>query len=166
MYSVCGVRSIVPPLLVAALAAATAAGATRPISLVLDKPAAEPHALVVAKTAGVGALRGLRKRVLRLSLASVPLGRLSIDRKGNGRLRFEVPNVAPGVYELLLRGLPRRAAPQRVGSFKVVEGAPPLRGCNRSVFGGIDADRVAQSLGFGPVKLIGYDPAKAADPAW
>ena len=165
MYSFEGVKRVLPPLL-AALTAATAAGATRPVSIVLDKPTATPHAIVVAKTAGKGALRAVRKRVLRLSLGDVPLGRLSVNRNGNGRLRFEVPNVPAGDYSLLLRGLPRRPTSLRVASLKVVEGNPAVRGCQRSVFGGLDEAYVARSVGFGPVKLVGYDPAKAADPAW
>jgi hypothetical protein len=153
------------PLFVVVVVTVPSASASSPL-LVFDRPSAAPHSFVVAKTARRGALAHVRKRTLRLFLGDVRLGRLAVDRKGNGRLRFEVPNVPAGVHPLLLRGLPNGPTSRLVGSYQVVEGTPPVRGCDRSVYGRLDEANIARSLGFGPVKLIGYDPAKAADPSW
>jgi hypothetical protein len=167
MYSFGGVRRMLP-LLIAALAAVAPASASAPVSLVFDRSTATPHTLVVGKTAGKGALRRVRKRPLRVYLQDhplVPLGRLSVNRKGNGTLRFNVPNVPPGKYNALLRGLPGRPALRVVGSFRVLDG-PAMRTCEQSVYGVLGDDWRSRNPSVGPVHLIGYDPAKASDPSW
>ena len=167
MYSASGVRRMLP-LLLLALAAVSLAAAAAPVSLVFDRPAATPHTLVVARTAGKGALLRVRKRTLRVYLENeplVPLGRLSVSRKGNGTLRLLVPNVPPGQYAVLLRGLPRQPTARVVGSFWVLDG-PALRTCAQSVFGRLSDETIARSHTVGPVHMIGYDPKKAADPSW
>jgi hypothetical protein len=162
MYRFGGVRRVLQ-LAVVVLISASSASASAPL-LVFDRAAAAPHAFVVAKTARPRALKAVRKRVLRLSLGGVAVGRLRVDRGGNGKLRFEVPNLPPAEYPLVLHGL--RNGPKAIGSYSVVEGVPPVRDCAHSVYGRLDDAYVARSLGYGPVKLIGYDPAKAGDPSW
>src|SRR5262245_59829877 len=88
------------PLLIVALVAVASASASSSL-LVFDRPTAAPHEFVVAKTARKGALLRVRKRALRLSVDGVALGRLAVSRKGNGRLRFEVPNLPSGPYNVL-----------------------------------------------------------------
>ncbi len=156
MYGVSGVRRMLP-LFVVVLVTVTSASASSPL-LVFDRPAAAPHAFVVAKTARKGALAHVRKRTLRLFLGKVLLGRLAIDRKGNGRLRFEVPNVPAGGYSVRLRGLPGRPALRPVGSLEVIEDSPPVRGCDRSVFGGLDEATIARSPHAGPLAFLRYAP--------
>jgi hypothetical protein len=160
-------RRIVPPVVVA-LAAVTSASASSPVSLVFDHQAATAHTLVVARTAGKGALLRVRKRPLRVYLQDeqlLPLGRLSVNRKGNGTLRFLVPNIPPGDYKALLRGLPGRPALREVGSLRVIDG-PAVRTCDQSVFGNLTDEMIARSHHVGPVYMIGYDPAEASESSW
>jgi hypothetical protein len=164
MYDACGVRRLLP-LFVVALVTVASASASTPI-LVFDRPAAAAHSSVVTRTAGTGTLLRVRKRVLRLYLGDIQLGRLSVNRKGNGRLRFDVPNLPAGPYSVLLRGLPGEPASRTVGSFKVIDGPPPIRDCRRSVYGKLTQEYLDRSLAVGPVRLIGFDSERAADPAW
>jgi hypothetical protein len=144
---------VIRSLLVLAIAGAAASTPT----FVFDKPSAAPHEFVVAKTVGK-TLKKVRKRTLRLYLGNVHLGFLNIDRKGNGRLRFEVPNVPPGAHRVLLRGLPGRPRVRQVGSFRVLEPTPPVRGCDSSVYGRLDQQHVERSQHIGPLILVGYVP--------
>jgi Tol biopolymer transport system component len=155
------VRRIAPGL-VAARGAATASGATRPVSLVFDKRAAAPHTLVLAKTAGTGALLRHRKRVLRAYLQDDPLvtlGRLSVNRKGNGKLMFSVPNVPPGEYRVVLRGLPGSPALRPAGSFRVIDGPAALRTCAQSSEGPRSDEVLARWPRAGPVHFA-FDPGR------
>jgi len=167
MYSFGGVRRVAS-LLVVALAAVASASASAPLSLAFDRPVATPHTLVVAHTSGKRVPPRVRRRTLRVYLQAdplVPLGRLSVSRKGKGTLRFNVPNVPPGDYRALLRGMPGRPALRPVGSLRVLDG-PALRTCEQSVYGRISDDQIARSPRLGPVHLIGYDPTEASDPSW
>jgi hypothetical protein len=153
------------PLLVVGLVVVASASASSPL-LVFDRPAAAPHEFVVAKNARKGALLRVRKRPLRLSIGGVDLGRLKVNRKGNGRLRFGVPNLPAGVYDVMLRGLPGRPALRPVGSFEVANGPVAVRSCEQSVYGKLSEDYIARSLHVGPLRFIGYDPAVASTSAW
>ncbi|HEX9415755.1 MAG TPA: hypothetical protein VF895_03505 [Gaiellaceae bacterium] len=152
-------------LFVVALVTVASASSSPPI-FVFDRPAATPHTSVLARTAGTGALLRVRKRVLRVYLGDIQLGRLSVNRKGNGRLRFDVPNLPADTYSVLLRGLPGEPALRTVGSFKVIEGPPPIRDCAHSVYGQLTQEYVDRSLAVGPMRLIGFDSDRAADPSW
>ena len=171
-------------LLAAAAAAVVPTVASAAIWLVFKPRAAAPHALVTARTAGRGALLQLRRsgalkaHPLRVYLAPasaprrlVGVGGLRVDRAGNGRLRFAVPNVPAGNYSAFVRCVP--CAPYsggrtllRSGSFRVVEAHPPVRTCLSSVYGQLSDDAVARAPRFGPVRLIGYDPIRASQPSW
>jgi hypothetical protein len=161
MYSVRGVKRILP-LLAVALAAVAPASASAPPKLVFDHPEATPHTLVVAKTAGKGALRRVHKRKLRAYLRAdrlIALGRVWVSRKGNGTLRFNVPNLPPAAYRVLLRGLPGRPALRPVGSFHVLDG-PALRTCEQSVYGRLSDDWLTRARTVGPVHMIGFGDDK------
>jgi hypothetical protein len=165
--SAVGVRSTLGLLGLTLVLALPASAASR-VRLVFDRPAATPHTRVMAKTVGKGALLPVRKRTLKVFLGSDPrvrLGRLSVTRKGNGTLRFNVPNVVPGRYPVLLRGLPGRPTTRVVGSFSVIEGSP-LRSCQQSVYGDLGDNWLARSYNLGPIHLVGYDPAEASNPSW
>jgi hypothetical protein len=113
------------------------ASAAGPVRLVFERAEATPHTLVLGKTAAKGALRRFRKRVLSVYLRSDPLvrlGRLTVSRRGNGTMRFTVPNVPPGPYDALLRGLPGQPTLRVVGSFRVLDGVV-RRTCEQSVYG-------------------------------
>ena len=159
MYSV---LAVIRSLLVLAVAGAVASTP----SFVFDRPSAAPHEFVVAKSAVKGQLKNVRKRTLRLYLADANLGRVSVSRKGNGRLRFEVPNLPAGRYSLRLRGLPGRPALRTVGSFEITSAQTPVRSCAQSVYGKVSDDYIARSLHVGPLRFIGYDPAVASTSAW
>jgi hypothetical protein len=163
MYGVRGVK-VALAVLVAALAAVVSASAAGPVRLVFDHPEATPHTLVIAKTAGKGALLRVRKRNLRAYLKAdplVPLGRISVNRKGNGSLRVNVPNVPPAEYSVLLRGLPGTPSLRPVGSFRVLEGAA-LRTCDQSVYGQLGDDWLSRARNVGPAHMIGF--GSASDP--
>lgn len=171
-------------LLAAAAAAVVPAVASAAIWLVFKPVKAAPHAFVTARTAGNGALLQLRRsgalkrhpvRVF-LAPASAPrhlvgVGRLRVDSAGNGRLRFAVPNVPAGNYRAFVRCV--ACAPYsggrtlfRSGSFRVLEARPPVRTCQSSVYGELSDDLIARSPRMGPARMIGYDPARAAQPSW
>jgi hypothetical protein len=156
--------------------------------LVFKPAAAAPHALVSARTAGTGALLQLEKsgalRNQRLAVYLGPaaarsvrdrrlvaLGRLRVDRAGNGRIRFRVPNVPSGRYRTFVHCVPcARYSGGRAllssGAFRVLEARPPVRTCLSSVYGELSDDAIARAPRFGPVRLIGYDPAQAARASW
>ncbi len=101
-------------LAVAALAAGISHAA---LWLNFSRASAEPGDFVYVRTAGIGALSGARQRPVRVFLADaavaaqirstrdrrlLPPGRLRIDCKGTGHLRFKTPDVAPGDYKTLM----------------------------------------------------------------
>lgn len=101
-------------LIVVALTAGVAQAA---LWLNFSRASAEPGEVVFVRTAGIGALAGARSRPVRVFLAPsavaaqirstrdrrlVLLGRLRIDRKGTGHLRFVTPSVKPGYYKTLM----------------------------------------------------------------
>jgi hypothetical protein len=157
MYGVRGVKVLLA--LLVGLVVVVSASAAAPVRLVFDRPAATPHTLVVAKTAGNGALLRFRKRTLTAYLQTDPpvrLGRLSVSRKGNGTLRATIPNVPPGNYTVVLRGLPGAPALRPAGSFEVAEGAA-LRTCEQSVYGRLPDGWVDRAYMAGPLHFIGFD---------
>ena len=104
-------------LVALAVAVVTAGIAHAALWLNFSRASAEPGEIVYVRTAGTGALAGARKRPVRVFLAPVavaaqirstrdgrlvPLGRLRVDRKGTGRLRFVTPAVRPGYYKTLM----------------------------------------------------------------
>jgi hypothetical protein len=153
------------PLLVVAAAAASSASASSPL-LVFDRPAAAPHEFVVAKTARKGSLRHVRRNTLRLSVGGVALGRLAVSRKGNGKLRFEVPNLPAGAYDVLLSGFRGRPHARTAGTLQVMTAPTRVRTCEQSVYGKVSDDDIDRSLHVGPLRFIGYDPAAASSAAW
>jgi hypothetical protein len=158
-----GMRRMLP-LVVVGLVAASAASASSP-RLVFDRTQATPHTLVLARTAGQGALLRARKRTVRAFFRAnplVPLGRVSVNRKGNGTLRVYVPNVSPGDYGVVLRGLPGTPALRPAGSFRVLDGATP-RTCEQSVYGKLAEDSLSRAHTVGPLHFIGLDGPPARD---
>ena len=156
MYGVRGVKVLLA--LLVGLALTVPASASRPITLVFDRSQASPHTLVLVKTAPNGTLRRFRKRSLPVYLRTDPLvrlGRLTVSRHGNGTMRFIVPNVPPGRYDALLRGLPGQPALRVVGSFGVVDGAV-RRTCEQSVYGKLGDDWFSRARTVGPVHMVGF----------
>ena len=158
----------------AALAALLAPAASASLWLTFSTTRAPPGTVVTARTFGRGSLAAVppdtRLRVFLVRAGEqdvtspadrrlVPLGELTVDARGNGRLRFEVPDVAPGDYttythcppcaassagrELLPTGPERpfvvAAAASGAGSFRVwpvvlgVAGAAALAGLGWAV---------------------------------
>ena len=100
-----------------AVAALTAGIAQAALWLNFSRASAAPGEVVFVRTAGTGALAGARTRPVRVYLAPsavaaqirstrdhrlVLLGRLRIDRKGTGHLRFVTPRVRAGNYKTLM----------------------------------------------------------------
>jgi hypothetical protein len=168
-------RLVVLGLAALAVAALTAGIAQAALWLNFSRASAEPGGTVFVRTAGTGALSGARKRPVRIFLAEaavaaqirstrdrrlVPLGRLRVDRKGTGRLRFETPNLPPGPYKTLMhcpdcgrysngRTL-FQSGPSRPFNIK-----PPLRNCDSSVYGELPAGWERNSVRAGPFWLVG-----------
>lgn len=153
----------------ATLLFATSAGAA--LWLIFSKTTAAPGERVAAHTAGdgvfaeakrTGALRRsppLRLFLVRAAAARsirsprdrrlVGLGTLAVDRRGNGRARFSVPNVRPGDYALFLHCVPcARNSAGRVmlpvgpfpEPFQVREATPTARDCSSSQSARLPAD--------------------------
>jgi hypothetical protein len=104
-----GAVKVLLGLLMVALVAVLPASASSAVRFVFDRAEATPHTQIRAKTAGKGALLRVRKRVLRAYFESdslLPLGRVSVNRRGNGTLLVDVPNVPPGDYRVVLKGMP------------------------------------------------------------
>jgi hypothetical protein len=104
-------------------AAMLAEGASGALFLTFSSTKAEPGEVVIAHTAGNGALARIPKSSPPLRVFLVPvdeadrivspsdnrlvaLGRLRVDRKGDGSLRFTVPDVTPGNYTTLTYCVP------------------------------------------------------------
>ena len=166
MYSLRGVRVLLA--LMVGLVLAVPASARPPVRLVFDRAEATPHTLVSAKTARKRTLLRFRKRDLRAYFRAdplVPLGRLSVNRKGNGTLHVNVPNVPARDYPVVLKGLPGSPRLRVVASFRVIEG-PALRPCRQSVWGDLGDDWLARAHNVGPIHMMGYDPTEASEPSW
>lgn len=156
-------------------AALLAGGASAAIWLVFSRVSAEPGESVTVRTPGRGALTRAREgpapRVFMAPKADegtirsvrdrrlVPLGRLVVDRKGNGRLRFAVPNLAPGAYTTFIhcprckRGAGGRAllpAGPRPGPFRI---RPVLRNCSETQRGELPSNWASHAVHGGPVSL-------------
>ena len=110
-------RLVLIGLAALAAAALTAGIAQAALWLNFSKTSAEPGQIVFVRTTGTGALAGARRRPVRVFLAPsavaaqirstrdrrlVLLGRMRIDRKGTGHLRFVTPKVRPGYYKTLM----------------------------------------------------------------
>jgi hypothetical protein len=159
----------------AGAAALLAAGASAALWLVFSKVSAEPGETVTARTPGRGALSRARNgpapRVFMAPKAGaetirsvrdrrlVPLGRLAVDRRGNGRLRFAVPNLAPGDYTTFIhcprcrrnsRGRALVPAGPSPGPFRI---RPVLRSCSETQRGELPSDWASHAVHAGPVSL-------------
>jgi hypothetical protein len=114
--------------------------ASAALYLLFSTTRAPPGSLVTVRTAGEGALPDIPSGSppLRVFLAPVDaaeqiqspederlvlLGRLRVDREGNGNLQFRVPDVAPGEYVTLAHCVP--CAPFSVGRELVPTGPFP-----------------------------------------
>jgi hypothetical protein len=110
-------------------AAVFAGGASGALFLRFSSTRAEPGEVLIAQTAGNGALASIPKGSPPLRVFLVPtheadrirspsddrltaLGRLRADRKGDGSLRFTVPDVPPGSYTTLTYCVPCAAFSQ------------------------------------------------------
>jgi hypothetical protein len=182
------VRRLVVIALLGALLAALAAGSTdAALWLLFSKTSAQPGDLVFVRTGGNGALlaaskRGETKRwPLRVFMVStadadsirstrdgrlMPLGRLTVDRRGNGRLRFATPNLPPGEYTTLIEC--RSCARYSNGRTLVTGGpsrpfrlSPFLRNCASEQYGELPADWSRRAVHAGPLSLY---PLPAATP--
>ena len=112
------VRRLLALGLAALIGAALTAGIARAaLWLNFSRASAAPGEVVFVRTAGTGALAGARTRPVRVFLAPsaaaarirsthdhrlVLLGRLRIDRKGTGHLRFLTPHVRAGNYKTVM----------------------------------------------------------------
>jgi hypothetical protein len=175
-------RLVVLGLAALAVAAVTAGIAHAALWLNFSRASAEPGGIVYVRTAGTGALSGARKRPVRIFLADAAvaaqirstrdrrlaaLGRLRVDRKGTGRLRFATPNLPPGEYTTLMhcpdcarysngRTL-FQSGPSRPFTIK-----PALRDCDSSVYGELPPGWERNSVRAGPFWLVGlrgYGPS-------
>jgi hypothetical protein len=175
-------RKAVVLLAALAIVGALAGTASAALWLVFSRTTVAPRDVVSARTGGRVAIgraarAGARKHPLRLFLVDqaaassvtsvrdprlVPLGRLAVDRKGNGRIQFTVPNVPPGDYTTLLYCVTcRRYSANRTilpvgpfpGPFHVTEAAPVVRDCSTSVYGDLPADWRQHSVSAGPLSL-------------
>lgn len=182
-------RLVVIALLGALLAALAAGSAHAALWLLFSKTSAEPGDVVVVRTGGKGALleakrRGEAKRwplrVFMVAKADVDairsirdsrlkaLGRLTVDRKGNGRLRFVTPNLPPGDYATLIycRSCARYSNGRALlpgGPFsRPFRVKPFLRGCATEQYGELPADWSRRAVHAGPLSLY---PMPAATPS-
>jgi len=125
------------------------------------------------RTAGTGALAGARRQPVRVFLAPnaeaaqirstrdrrlAMLGRLRVDRNGNGRLRFVTPNVRPGDYSTLMHcpECARHSNGQtlfQTGPDRPFKVTPFLRGCASEQYGELPNDWQRRSLQAGPLWL-------------
>lgn len=76
--------------------------------LEFDRPSAHPGTVVVGRTAGEGALAVGPGRAFPVYLDPfetkdrIPIGHVIVDARGNGTLKFEVPDVPGGKYTVLM----------------------------------------------------------------
>jgi hypothetical protein len=167
--------------LVAGVCAGTAAAA---LWLVFSRTTAAPGDPVGARTAGAfgGPIRAaVRRSPPRVFLVErseaeqvrspadarlVELGRLSVNRRGNGRLHFVVPNLPPGEYTTLIHCRPcgrysRGRTLLPAGSFRVTEAAPLVRDCSSS----FSSSRVPERrVSAGPLTLAPFEPLDTLKP--
>ncbi len=168
-------------LLGALLAVLAAGSAHAALWLLFSRTSAEPGDVVLVRTGGNGALLEAKRRgetrrwplrVFMVSKADAdsirstrdnrlkPLGRLSVDRKGNGRLRFATPNLPPGDYTTLIycRSCARYSNGRTLvpgGPTKPFRIKPALRNCASSVYGELGNDWQRTSVRAGPLWLVG-----------
>lgn len=168
------------------VAAGTCAGtASAALWLVFSRTTAAPREAVAARTAGKGAFArpiraAVRRSPPRVFLVErsqaqqvrsptdprlVELGRLSVDRRGIGRLGFVVPNVPPGDYATLIYCRPcgrysRGRTLLPAGRFQVTEAAPLIRDCSGSLQSELPETRVSA----GPLTLAASEPLSTLGP--
>jgi hypothetical protein len=173
-------------------AAVVAAGAQAALFLLFSRTVAEPGEFVLVRTGGNGALLAAKRRgelrrwpvrvfmVQHAAADSVRsprdrrltlLGRLNVDRKGDGRLRFRTPNLPPGDYTTVLHCVScarysngRTIAPGGPwrAPFRI---RPVYRDCDDSVYGDLGDDWQRRSVRAGPFWLVGvrgYGPQEFA----
>jgi hypothetical protein len=172
---------------VAALAATgvLAATASAALFLVFSRTSAAPGETVSVRTGGHGALKLARlyRDPVRVFMAPVAeaesitsprdwrltlVGRLTIDRKGDGRVRFVTPNLPPGDYTTLFHcphcwhappeGLMAPAGPYP-GPFRIT---PVERTCTTTQWGDLGDGWQQRAARAGPLAVY---PVPAAAPA-
>jgi hypothetical protein len=125
--------TLVLVVLFVALLAPPARGA---LFMEFDPPRGRPGTIVTGRTAGEGALTGGTGRRFLVYLDSletkdwIPIGHVAVDKRGNGTLEFEVPDVPGGKYTVLMSCPPcapysagRTEVP--IGDFTVIGPPPP-----------------------------------------
>jgi hypothetical protein len=174
-------RLFVITLLGALLAALAAGHAHAALWLLFSKRTTQPSDVVFVRTGGNGALLEAKKRgetkrwplrvfmVAKADADSIrstrdtrlkPLGRLTVDRRGNGRLRFATPNLPPGDYTTLIycRSCARYSNGRALlpggpaGPFRIT---PMRRYCDSSVYGELASGWERNSVHAGPFWLVG-----------
>ena len=158
--------------------------------LLFSKTVAHPGESVVVRTAGNGAFRKaletgelrsgppLRLFLVREAVADrvrspadgrlVVVGRLAIDRRGNGRLRFSVPNLVAGSYTARLHCVPcasysagRTLLPvgPLPGPFRIAEPVPVVKTCETAQHGEIPPGwERTNAVRAGPLTLFFFQP--------
>jgi hypothetical protein len=173
-------------VLAAGICAGTASAA---LWLVFGRTTAAPGEPVVARTGGKGAFGGpirgaVRRSPPRVFLVErsdaqqvrsptdprlVELGRLRVDRRGNGRLHSVFPNVPPGDYTTLIycrpcarysRGRTLLQGGPFPGPLHVTEAAPLIRDCSRSLQSDLPETRISA----GPLTLAVIEPLATLGP--
>ena len=104
----------------------------------------------MAPEAGAETIRSVRDRRL------VPVGRLAVDRSGNGRLRFAVPKLAPGddgtfIHCPRCKGRALLPAGPQSGPFRI---RPVLRSCSETQRGELPSNWASRAVHAGPISLF------------
>lgn len=178
-----------------ALALPAAAGGSQAALFLFSQTSAEPEDVILVRTVGKGVLLGakrrgeLRRHPLRVFMVSQAgaasvrsprdrglslLGRLSVDRKGTGRLRFRTPNLPPGDYTTLIDCATCGPILVPSGPRSPFRIRPALRNCASSVYGELGPDWQRDSVQAGPLWLVGlrrygpeeFQPTGGRSHAW
>jgi len=110
-------------VLVLLLVALSAPPARAALFMEFDPPRGRPGTVVKGRTAGDGALAVGPGRAFPVVLDPfatkdrIPIGHVIVDERGNGTLRFEVPDVPGGKYTVLMSCMP--CAPYSAGRTEV-----------------------------------------------
>jgi hypothetical protein len=127
-----------------------------------DPPAGSPGTRVVGRTGGNGAMASSSEGqafsaylVQAASRVRTPIGHVRVDAKGNGTLRFVIPEVAPGSYTVRMYcptcTIPSTGSddPVVVGRFRVVGGrdsSPSVAQPREATDGGAPRDRTLEPI--------------------
>jgi hypothetical protein len=123
-------------VLVLVFVALSAPPAQAALYMEFDPPRARPGTVVTGRTVGDGALAIGTGRALPVVLdpfhtkERIPIGHVIVDERGNGILKFTVPDTPGGKYTVLMSCMPcapysagRTEVP--IGDFRVVGPPPP-----------------------------------------